>query len=302
MNKQLTIVIVTYNSEQVIKNCLSQIDFNLYDVIVVDNASLDSTLQIVEESFSKVKIIKLDKNLGYGNGNNAGLKQVKTDFALVLNPDANISNNAIEKILEVMKSDEKIALAAPQNLKDNSLNEEELKNKLKKIEDDFVNKNQGNFIKEGDNFVVKFLVGAVVFMRMSIFRQIGFYDKNIFLYYEDDEICKRVIDNSYKNVLVPSVAAFHIPGTSSKPTLRMTYKKGWHLKGWSKLYWRQINNGAFSTKIYAARLVPFLLFKVLTSILRLNLNKILSYLGALSGSFSFLIGLRAFDKKGNPRG
>ncbi len=68
-------------------------------VLLVDNASSDNTIQIVADNFPQVKIIKLDKNIGYGRANNVALRQVETEFALILNPDAFILENDIEKIL-----------------------------------------------------------------------------------------------------------------------------------------------------------------------------------------------------------
>ena len=72
MNKDLTIIIVTFNSSEVIERCLSRLNAAKYDVVVVDNASQDNTTQIVRDKFPEVKLIHSGGNLGYGRANNIG--------------------------------------------------------------------------------------------------------------------------------------------------------------------------------------------------------------------------------------
>ena len=76
----LSIVITTFNSEKVIENCLNKINFENFDVYIVDNNSSDNTLQIVKNNFPLAKIIANSKNLGYSRGNNCALKIIKSDF------------------------------------------------------------------------------------------------------------------------------------------------------------------------------------------------------------------------------
>jgi GT2 family glycosyltransferase len=82
-------------------------------VIVVDNASTDKTSQVIYDSFPQAKIIKLDKNIGYGSANNIALRQSKTDFALILNPDAFLFEEDIKIFLKILKENSQIALPRP---------------------------------------------------------------------------------------------------------------------------------------------------------------------------------------------
>ena len=113
MPSSLTIIILTYNSAHIMVKCLEKISFDKYKVIVVDNASSDNSIDLIKEKFPQAKIIKLDKNVGYGNGNNAALEKVETEFALVLNPDAMIFENDIEIVLDAMKKNPQVAIAGP---------------------------------------------------------------------------------------------------------------------------------------------------------------------------------------------
>ena len=102
-NPNLTIIILTYNSAHIIKSCLDNLNFEKYKIIVVDNASKDGTAEFVRKNFSEAQVIELSQNLGYGNGNNVALELVKTEFALILNPDAMMFEKDIETVLDVMK-------------------------------------------------------------------------------------------------------------------------------------------------------------------------------------------------------
>ena len=295
--KDLSIVIVTFNSSKIIESCLSKINFDRYDVVIVDNASSDNTINLVTSKFPKTKIIKLSQNVGYGNGNNAALEQVDTDFALILNPDAVILEKDIEIVLDSMKKDEKIALAGPLTLRRYYDRDESAQEAMQKIEKNSLINKENN-----GNFLVKFIVGAAVFMRMSILKKIGFYDKNIFLYYEDDELCRRVIKNNYKNIIVIEAIAFHLEAQSSQKSFKGSCKKAWHFEAWSKLYWKKIVKGNLMAKKSAIRLIIKYFFKTILSLLKFDAEDAAYNFSAFLGAFSFLIGLDAFRKNGSPRG
>ena len=110
-NTNLTIIIVTYNSEAIIHNCLSNISPENNEVFVVDNNSSDTTVKIIADNFKTVKIIKNPTNLGFGRANNIALSQTKNNFALILNVDAQISPDDIKKTIEIMSQNPDIAIA-----------------------------------------------------------------------------------------------------------------------------------------------------------------------------------------------
>jgi N-acetylglucosaminyl-diphospho-decaprenol L-rhamnosyltransferase len=298
--KSLTIIVLAYNSAHIIRNCLEKINFDKYEVIVVDNASKDEMTSFVEKNFSQAKLIKLDKNVGYGNGNNVALEQVNTDFALILNPDAFIYEQDIDLILEAMIKDETIASAGPVVLKkeEHRENQESFREWLNDAEKDLSGIKDMYYEKLGDNITVRFVSGAVLFLRMSIFKKIGFFDPNIFLFYEDDEICRRAKENGYKNIILLTARAFHISASSSaaNTSLKNIYIRNWHLNGWSKLYWKGITKGKFSAKKTSVRLAISRFIKALFFLLTFNPKEAAKNFGASCGSFAFLIGRKSFKK------
>ncbi|MFM7702303.1 MAG: glycosyltransferase family 2 protein, partial [Alphaproteobacteria bacterium] len=187
---KLSIIITTFNSSQVILQCLNKIDLNLYKVFVVDNNSSDNTIKIIEENFfDKITIIKNSKNLGYGRGNNCALRLVESEFAMILNPDAFIFSKDISLILQTLEQNPEIAICAPLLLKKYPFEEKDFNQEIKVVKQ--------NLRSQENGFVsVKYVIGACLVLRMNFFQKIGFYDEEIFLYYEDDEICHRVIANN----------------------------------------------------------------------------------------------------------
>jgi N-acetylglucosaminyl-diphospho-decaprenol L-rhamnosyltransferase len=286
----LTIIIVTFNSSQIIEKCLSHLNLSKYEVIIVDNCSQDNTAQIIETKFPQIKFLKNPKNSGYGRANNIALRQAKTDFALILNPDAFILEEDIEKILTVIKNNENVAIAGPLLLSQYPVSPEELDQKLTRVKTASTEQLFKGYLKAG-------IVGAVLFMKMDILRKIGFFDENIFLYHEDGEICSRAINQNYQSIIIHDALAFHQEGTSSTPSLRNLYRRHWHLS-WSKSYCISKNN-----RLYPVIRSGFIrLFNSFMCLVSFNTKKFVSNFAAFLGCASFLIGLKAFRKDGTPRG
>jgi N-acetylglucosaminyl-diphospho-decaprenol L-rhamnosyltransferase len=297
----LTIIILSYNSAHIIGECLKSLNFDKYKVVVVDNASRDNSVEFVRKNFPKVEIIKIPKNIGYGRGNNVALEQVNTEFALVLNPDAIILEKDIEIVLEEMRKNPAVAMAGPVILGKYPLDQNEARSEIAKIEENFLASKNDYRAKLDDNFVARFLVGAALFMKVSIMKKIGFFDKEIFLYYEDNEICQRVEVNNYKNILVPNAFAFHIAGKSSGSSARVTYKKSWH-QTWSKLHWMEKTHNSLVAKRAGLTLLARYFAKILLSSITLNKKRLAQNLGSFFGALSFLFGLKAFNKNAESRG
>ena len=292
-DQELTIIVLTYYSAHLIKECLSKLDFDSYKIVVIDNASQDNTVGIVQENFPLAEIIKLKKNIGYGNANNIALEQTNTDFALILNPDAFISKEDIEKILAVMKSNNRIALAGPLQFDKNPATREMIEPRIDAINKDITGLKSDFYHKLSEHgYSGAFICGSICFMNIKICREIGFFDKNIFLYFEDNELSNRVVKHGYINALMTDSHGYHIGGKSSQKSLRILYLRSWHLE-WSRLYWHRTRHRFFRSKIYSILLTLQNFVKFLVSVLILDAETSVRYLGSTSGSFSFLIGLKA---------
>lgn len=290
--KKLTIIVVTFESAGIINLCLSRINLQKYDVIVVDNNSSDKTVEIAKEILSESNIIKLNQNSGFGRGNNAALRKVKTDYALILNPDAFMEEEDIEKAIQVLEKEPKIAIAGAIPHK-SKLSKEGIITNSEPISLSFATSTK----ETSELYYTRFITGAGMFLRMSVFKKIGFFDEEFFLYCEDNEICKRVLKNGYENALLKNAKFFHCGQMSS--TNSRNDKVLWHRLGWSKAYYITATNGIIAGKLVALRICLKYLYLLIKDLAKKNHAKGSKY--ALQGAFAYLIGQKAFDKKGNPR-
>jgi GT2 family glycosyltransferase len=115
MKSNAAIIIVNWNGEKFLKNCLSSVykqTYKDFDVYFVDNGSIDNSVEFVKKNFPRAKIIKLDKNYGFAKSNNEGIKEALKDknieYIICLNNDTIVDKNWLEELIKIAKRDEKI--------------------------------------------------------------------------------------------------------------------------------------------------------------------------------------------------
>jgi len=215
MNKELGIIIVTYNSSNYIKNCLESIPKD-FKVIVVDNNSKDNTVKIAK-TFSNVTIIKNNKNLGYGKACNIGLEKLGLKLCLLLNPDIVITNKAIVDMLCYFKKSN-IDILAPKLIGNNS---EALlschrfptfKALIGRRLGIFSNDVNKYLMKDYDHKSIKRVnwVSGACMMFESFLR----FDERFFLYFEDVDFCQ-----GRKVVYNPQISVKHVARRESVKSL-----------------------------------------------------------------------------------
>ncbi len=280
-----------------IKACLQQFNFNKYQIIVVDNASTDNTLRIIRQHFPKVAIIQNSQNLGYSKANNIALRQIVTPFALLINVDAIIDEESIDQVLNVMEQNQQIAIAGPMVYGAEWLEGKIINPRLVSK----INKKRKSYFESETCYFSQFITGAAMFFNMKIMKKIGFFDEGFFLYCEDNEICKRAEKKGYKVALIKSSKFYHLGGKSSSLSPQEIKRIAWHKFGWSKLYYTRKIWGVIPAKLKAIRMIAKFSLLCLKELLfqgTISVNN----KAALKGCLCFLIGIKAFDKKGSPRG
>ena len=111
-NKDLTIIIVAFNSEVKIQKCLNSVDSN-FKVIVVENSQNNTFKKQLENNFPNVECILTGENIGYGKANNIALKKVQTKYSLILNPDTQLEKNALNNFINTSKINSDFAIIGP---------------------------------------------------------------------------------------------------------------------------------------------------------------------------------------------
>lgn len=263
----LSIIIISYNSAEVIaKNLKSLIEDNYFQIIVIDNASPDNSAEIIREKFPEIDLIRLDQNIGYGRAANIGLKMVHTPYALLLNPDLSISSQDVKCLL-------KCALNDPCGTAWGPRTEQADVSDLMPIS-------------------VEWISGCAMLFNVSKLMQIGFFDDNIFLFFEETDLCKRIIDSGHTIKLCSNVFFNHHSGKACKPSPQITWLKNWHY-GWSRCYYhsKHMPNNQSRRPIRQYRQYRF------KSII--SLKKKLQYKAQAAGAKAYLIGEKAFLQDGS---
>ena len=168
---KITVVINTFNSEDKIQQCLNSINSKT-KIIIIENSNNQNFKDQIEKKYSNVNCILTGQNLGYAKGNNLGLSKVRSEYALILNPDAYLENSTLDRLLYSANNFKDFAIIGP--AKQNEYSNLDL------------NK------KEQDIFQVNSLKGFAMFLNLKQFKEIGFFDENFFIYLEEIDLCKRL--------------------------------------------------------------------------------------------------------------
>ena len=219
MFNNITIIIVCFKSYELIKKNLKTL--KVFKTIIIDNSNCEKTHNLVKDS-NNIRFIKTKNNLGYGRANNLGVSLAKTQFVLILNPDIVVDILAIRALYDKITAFNNIGILAPSLY---SLNNERKTNGsrsyLKKKE--FKRQKYLNDFAEGDT-CYDYVIGCAIFIERNFFNVIGGFDKDFFMYFEDNEICDRVYRFNKIVIETPSSKMIHMQGESSEKSFSLNCK------------------------------------------------------------------------------
>jgi GT2 family glycosyltransferase len=212
-----SIIIVSYNTRELLKKCLSSIDGSYKtEIIVVDNGSTDGSVETIKKlatrySFGNVKfkIILNKENMGFAKAVNQGIRKASGDYILLLNSDIIVKPKAIEKMLEFVKRHPEAGVIGGRLLNpDGSIQGSCFY--LPRLTRPFAGKyNPGDKPTE-----VEAVVGAVFLIPHQVLEKVGFFDERYFMYFEDLDYCRRVKQAGFKIYYLPSAEFIHEHGAS----------------------------------------------------------------------------------------
>lgn len=230
---ELSIIIVSHNTKELLKNCINSVIRNTqnieYEIIVVDNASSDGSIEMLKKEFPRVSIITNRENLGFAKANNKGIKVAKGENILLLNSDTLILGNCLQKILKFAKSTSDAGvigckvLNADKTLQyscyraPNFLTELLFFTKgiIKGFWDPFTLYKYMKYWDHNSIRKVDCVSGAFLFVKRQVLEKIGMLDENFFMYYEDAEFCRRVRKKTdFKVYYYPEAEITHLKGMS----------------------------------------------------------------------------------------
>ncbi|HKM19755.1 MAG TPA: glycosyltransferase family 2 protein [Candidatus Dojkabacteria bacterium] len=223
---KISIVIVNYNGKHLLeKNLLSVVEngYENFDIVVVDNASEDGSIEYLKKKFPFVKIVESKENLGFGRGNNLGVKEnPHYDAYLFLNNDISVPKSFLDNLVKELQKDG-VGAVGPKVLysKENIGSEKRVINSAG-IEVDSHYMAYDRYDKEEDNpkynviEEVDALMGGAFLVKKEVFEKVGGFNPNMFLYYEDIDLSLRIRDLGYKLYYVGTSEVYHDHMASSK--------------------------------------------------------------------------------------
>ncbi len=223
---QCSVVIVAYNSAALLPGCLAAIP-QACPVIVVDNASPDDSADVAAAARPSARVIRAGKNLGFGPGANLGFAEVTTEFGLLLNADATLEPDTIAGLIAAARRYPEAGLLAPEVTAEEG--------HMQFGHDLPFRRLRGAVVEPVGDACCWYVGGSAMFLRMSVLRELGGFDPDIFLYFEDDDICIRMRATGHALVHVAGVRVRHLGGASSAPSAGLSRWKAFH-QGWSRLH------------------------------------------------------------------
>ena len=280
--QNLSVIIVSYKSDHVIENCINSIDDEI-EIIVIDNSNNDQFKKKIETKYKNVKCILSKENLGMGAGNNLGIKNVNKDFALILNPDVALENNSMNEIFVASKEVDNFGIVAPISIKDEYPN--------------YILKKGHNFDPEKP-FKVKSVDGYAMLLNLKKLKKLNdfnFFDENFFLYLENEDLCKRLIENNENIYIFPKSKIHHLGGKAVDPKYEneIEYLRNWHWM-WSKFYFNKKHYGYLIALIKVFRNLISAKIKFFYYLITFNTFKRKIYQMRLLGLISSMIGKNSY--------
>ena len=231
--QNLSIVIVTFKSEAVVHDCIKSIGSDI-EIIVVENSNNKKFKENLEKNYSNVSCIISMKNLGMGAGNNIGIKKVKNDFVLILNPDVILENSTIDELISASKNILNYAILAPIS-SDVDYPNYKILDPIKEI----INFKEPQKVRSVDGF-------AMLLDKKKLDKLLSerYFDENFFMYLENDDLCKRIIDINENIYIVPLSKIKHLGGKAvdEKYKNEVEFSRNWHWI-WSKFYYQEKHYG-----------------------------------------------------------
>jgi GT2 family glycosyltransferase len=222
--KRVAIVILNWNGERFLRQFLPDVvkhSEHIADVVVIDNASTDGSLDLLKSEFPSVKIVVLDKNYGFAGGYNLGLKEVPNEMVVLLNSDVEVTPGWIEPVLEYMESEKDMVACQPKILDFH-----------RKAWFEYAGAAGGYLDKDGfafcagrmfyafeedlgqytENTEVFWASGASLFIKRNAYFEVGGLDEDFFAHMEEIDLCWRLKNRGYKIGSCRKSAVYHYGG------------------------------------------------------------------------------------------
>ena len=224
----LTFIIVTFKSNHIIDECIESLPKNS-NIIIIENSNNIELKKTLEAKYSNINVI-VQENSGMGSANNKGIKLCKTDYAFVINPDVKFYENTMHELIALSSKYNDYSILAP-ICDDEKYPNYKIKNKrIKNYYPDFLD--------------VDSVDGYAMLINKNKFSDNIYFDEQIFLYLENDDLCLRKKKENHKIYIAKKAKIHHMGGKSHSPIheKEIEFSRNWHWM-WSKFYFNKKHYG-----------------------------------------------------------
>ncbi len=210
----VSIIVVNYNGKRHLETCinsLQNIAYPRYEILLVDNASNDDSVDFVRNNFPQVKIIKNKANLGYAEANNIGAKESKGKYLVFLNNDIKAEPNFLNELITEMEKDSSIGMCQGKVfLMDNPKNLDSIGTYftsagfLRHI--GLKEEDRGQYDQKREIFSPK---GVCIVINRNLFEKIEGFDNDFFVYFEESDLAWKVWLAGYRVLYIPQSVIYH---------------------------------------------------------------------------------------------
>lgn len=227
---RLSVIIVNYNVTQLLRSCLLSLQKYIqeieYEVIVIDNASTDSSWKDLIPEFPNVHFISSETNDGFSKANNRAIQTAKGEYILLLNPDTEFEGFYMKELLDFADSQPAFGClgvrmhdAGGNFLPESKRSVPDMFNSFEKLFTNFKKNNSKSYyrndIEENAVAEVEVMTGAFLLAKKDVYEKIGGLDEAYFMYGEDIDLCYTFLKNGYKNFYYGKVSILHHKGEST---------------------------------------------------------------------------------------
>ena len=233
VKRTLSILIVNWHSRDYLQRCLESVEATRGElspqVIAVDGASFDGCDQLLARQFPSAKFIQSEHNIGFGRCNNLGFAEIDSDLVLLLNPDTELQDRALARLVDVLDENPEYGIVSGRLLNSDGTLQTSCVQSLptpinQALDCDFLRKifpasrlwGTGAAFASKTPIEVEAVSGACMLMRTEVFRGLGGFRDEYFMYGEDMDLCYRVRAQDLKVIFVPDAKIVHHGGGSSR--------------------------------------------------------------------------------------
>jgi len=276
--KKLTIIIINYNTKELLKKCLDVLDIkNIpedYSIIVIDNNSPDGSADMAKKIPGRFEVVRLKENRGFPYAANIGIKKSLSEFYLILNSDTEVKQIQLTEMLKFMSENLEISAMTP--FQYNSKNEPQLawgcfptftseigRKILQNALDNGKKWAHSKLRKLEEPFFVHWVAGSTMLLRDAALQKAGLFDENYFIFFEDIDLCTRIRSAGWKIAVCPGIKVIHHRGESAKTD---SINASRHYRRSQMYFWKKHHNRLSFLMMRACLLSKLRIKKYLISI------------------------------------